>query len=130
MKIIKSKNYKKAQQQISYQEIFNDSLNRNNGDTTEAAKEVLDFVTGGTWAVWDTEKINRSIQTILKQFASSTDFSKCNICDKPKHREDMGNNNICKDCEPEELEVQRAGRKFLERGEHVNYPEFGDIGEY
>ncbi len=129
MKIIKSKKY--AQQQISYQEIFNDSLKRNNGDTTEAAKEVLEFVTGGTWAVWDTEKINRSIQSILKQFASSTDFSKCNICDKLKHWEDMGNNNICKDCEEEEeQEVQRAGRKFLERGEHLNYPEMGDRGEY
>ena len=37
---------------------------------------------------------------------------------------------ICKDCEVEEQEVQRAGKRFLERGEQVNYPEFGDIGEY
>ena len=69
MKILKTASYKKkAQQEISYQEIFNKFLKKNGGDERKAAEAVLDLVTGGTWAAWDQERINEKIDTILKQF--------------------------------------------------------------
>ena len=124
MKILKTKKY--AQQQITYQQIFTDSLNKNNGDTRKAAEEVLDLATNGAWAVWDQEKINNSIQKILEQFAPSTDFMKCNICDKLKHWEDMGSHSVCKECDDLEQEEQAAGRDFMETGKYLDYPNLGD----
>ena len=124
MKILKTKKY--AQQQITYQQIFTDSLNENNGDTRKAAEEVLDLATNGTWAVWDQNKIDNSIEKILEQFAPSTDFDKCDICGKLKHWEDFKYNGECNDCAETEEESQRIGRDFMETGEYLNYPELGD----
>lgn len=58
-------------QEMSYQKIFDKGLVQNNGNENEAAKMVLDIHTGGMWAVWDQEKIDRSIQTILRQFGKN-----------------------------------------------------------
>ena len=68
MKIIKTKNYKEAMQEVSFQQIYNDALKRYNGDKKQAAEVVLDIATSGTWAGWDQERIDSGIQTILKQF--------------------------------------------------------------
>ena len=125
MKIIKTKKYAQMQE-ISYQEIFNNSLNKNNGDARKAAEEVLDLVSGGTWAVWDQNKIDDAIQKIIGKFSNSTDFSECSICGKLKHWEDFKTNEICNDCAEREEEEQRAGKAFIDSGEYQNYPEFGD----
>ncbi len=71
MKIIKSVKYKKAMKNLSYKEIFDEALQMNNGDSKAAAEAVLDIATGGTWAVWDQEKINKSIQNVLDQLYKS-----------------------------------------------------------
>lgn len=34
----------------------------------ESAKAILDIVTNGTWAVWDSLKIDRSLDTIVNKF--------------------------------------------------------------
>ena len=70
MKIFKTANYKQTMQEISYQEIFNESIVKNNGDERKAAEEVLDLITSGVWAVWDQERIDKGIKTILNQFSS------------------------------------------------------------
>ena len=66
MKILQTK--KHAQQFVSHQEIFNDALQRYDGDKRRAAEVVLDVATNGMWGVWDEEKINRSIQLVLDKF--------------------------------------------------------------
>jgi len=68
MKEIKTANYKKAQEEVSYQELFNNALQKYEGDERQAAEFVLDMANGGTWAVWDQGKIDNAIATILKRF--------------------------------------------------------------
>ena len=70
MKILKTANYKKAMEEISYQELFDNSLRKNDGDERKAAEFILDLATSGTWAVWDQEKIDNGISKILDQFGS------------------------------------------------------------
>ena len=61
--------YKTAKlEPVSYQEIFDNALKKNNENKIEAAKYLLDVLTDGTWAVWDQEKIDKGIETILKKF--------------------------------------------------------------
>lgn len=67
MKIIVSKKYAQLQE-VSYQTIFDEALQSNNGDKNEAAIAVLDAYTGGTWAGWDQINIDKAIQTILTKF--------------------------------------------------------------
>ncbi len=70
MKIIKSKKYAELQE-VSYQTIFDEALQSNNGDKQEAATAVLDAYTGGTWAGWDKVDIDKAIQTILGKFGNN-----------------------------------------------------------
>jgi len=71
VKVIKSKKYIKSQQLVSYQQIFDEAVQSNNGDVKQAAEAVLDLATNGMWAVWDQNKIDSAIQTILKQFGNT-----------------------------------------------------------
>ena len=64
---------KKAMDSISYQELFDHALRQNKGDEHAAAEFVLDITTGGTWAVWDQEKINKSIEEILRRYGEEED---------------------------------------------------------
>jgi len=68
MKIIKTEKY--AQIEVSYQTIFDEALQRYEGDQQKVAEVVLDAATGGTWAVWDQFKIDKAIQTVLSKFSN------------------------------------------------------------
>ncbi len=68
MRIIVSQKYAQLQE-VSYQTIFDEALQNNNGDKKEAAIAVLDAHTGGTWAGWDQINIDKAIQTILTKFS-------------------------------------------------------------
>ncbi len=71
MKIYKTSSYVEAQKLVTYQQIFDEALQNNNGDERKAAEVVLDIATSGMWAMKDQEEIKRSIQTILKQFSKN-----------------------------------------------------------
>ena len=97
---VKKVKKKQAQQEVSFQQIFDRALQMYNGDKRKAAEAVLDLATTGTWAVWDQEKIDNGIQTILKQFgnqtiqASSESDRYCEKCGK-RDTEQHGDTCIC-----------------------------------
>ena len=51
---------------ITFQELYN--IQRQNNNPTESAKSVIDIMTTGTWAVWDTDKIDRLVDKVVEKY--------------------------------------------------------------
>ena len=67
MKIFKTASYKKAQQEISSQELFDSALKMNKGDERAAAEFVLDIKMPLS-AAWDRPDIDAAVEKILKTY--------------------------------------------------------------
>ena len=118
MKTLITKNYKKAQTEVSYKDIFDEAVIENSGNKIEAAKKVLDIATNGVWASWDEYSISEKIMYIINKYSENEenitneivsnslknikkaqlDITECSICGKTKNRDQMANNDVCQDC--------------------------------
>lgn len=56
---------------ISYQAMYDQEIKAGKSPQ-EAAQTVLDVVTNGTWAVWDTNKVERAIELIQRQLGNKS----------------------------------------------------------
>jgi len=70
----------------------------------------------------------KKLQNELKK--ETIDYNTCDYCGEVKHADEMANNNTCRDCQELGDEENRAGQHFMDSGENLNYPEFGDRKEY
>ena len=53
---------------ITYFELWDDLLGQNDNDIDKTATAMLDAITGGIWAVWDGEKIDRLKAELIDKF--------------------------------------------------------------
>ena len=54
--------------EVSNQDIWNDYKSEGSSDH-EVAEKLLDILTNGTWAGWDEEKIESTIQQLIDKYA-------------------------------------------------------------
>ena len=54
--------------EITMQECWDDLLGQNNDNIDKTAEVMLGVVTGGMWAMWDGEKIDRMKAELINKF--------------------------------------------------------------
>ena len=58
--------------EITMQECWDDLLGQNNDNIDKTAEVMLGVVTGGMWAMWDGEKIDRMKVELINKFNKET----------------------------------------------------------
>ena len=58
--------------EITMQECWDDLLGQNNDNIDKTAEVMLGVVTGGMWAMWDGEKIDRMKAELINKFNKET----------------------------------------------------------
>ena len=58
--------------EITLQECWDDLLGQNNDNIDKTAEVMLGVVTGGMWAMWDGEKIDRMKAELINKFNKET----------------------------------------------------------
>ena len=58
--------------EITMQECWDDLLGQNNDNIDKTAEIMLGVVTGGMWAMWDGEKIDRMKAELINKFNKET----------------------------------------------------------